>query len=136
MIFVQAISRTKILERLSIYNNNITSVGCAALTAAVAANPNLKLVEFLPGNAAHTKDIKALARAVKQNRKYGAACVMNLLASMRYRIQALVPYSMVSLARISCDSMCCELLGPILQAVQQYNQVGCAAVLVIKHVTV
>ena len=51
------------------YSNNITSVGCTALTAAVTANPNLKVVEFLPGNAAHTRDIKALARAVKQNRK-------------------------------------------------------------------
>lgn len=66
---MQAISQTRIVEKLSVYSNNITSVGCIALTAAVAADPNLKVVEFLPGNAAHSKDIKALARAVKQNRK-------------------------------------------------------------------
>jgi hypothetical protein len=29
----------------------------------------LQVVEFLPGNCAPTKDVKALARAVKANRK-------------------------------------------------------------------
>uniref|UniRef100_A0A383WHE7 Uncharacterized protein n=1 Tax=Tetradesmus obliquus TaxID=3088 RepID=A0A383WHE7_TETOB len=66
----QAISKGRCLEKLSIYNNSIGARGCQALTAAVAATPGLKVVEFLPGNCAPTKDVKALARAVKANRKF------------------------------------------------------------------
>ncbi|KAF6259672.1 hypothetical protein COO60DRAFT_1626012 [Scenedesmus sp. NREL 46B-D3] len=64
----KAISKARCLEKLSIYHNSIGARGCQALTAAVLATPVLKVVEFLPGNSAPTKDVKALARAVKANR--------------------------------------------------------------------
>jgi len=66
---LQAIQRHGRVEKLSIYNNHIGSVGCRALVAAVKANRSLKMVEFLPGNCAPTRDIKLLAQAVKQNRR-------------------------------------------------------------------
>lgn len=51
------------------YNNRIGAAGCRALVAAVKANRSLKMVEFLPGNNAATRDIKMLAEAVKRNRR-------------------------------------------------------------------
>lgn len=66
---LQAIQRHGRVEKLSIYNNHIGSVGCRALVAAVKTNRSLKMVEFLPGNCAPTRDIKLLAQAVKQNRR-------------------------------------------------------------------
>jgi hypothetical protein len=69
----QAIQHYGRLEKISIYNNAIGSAGCKALTEAVQANRNLKVVEFLPGNCAPTRDIKLLAQAVKQNRRCARA---------------------------------------------------------------
>jgi hypothetical protein len=40
---LQAISKGRCLEKLSIYNNSIGARGCQALTAAVAATPALKV---------------------------------------------------------------------------------------------
>lgn len=65
----QAIQCHGRLERLSVYNNGIGSAGCQALVEAVRATRSLKVVEFLPGNCAPTRDIKLLAQAVKQNRR-------------------------------------------------------------------
>eukprot|EP00775_Hariotina_reticulata_P001903 gene1903-2237_t len=59
------------LEKLSLYGNCIGSAGCQALTEAIKKNSSLKVVEYLPGNATTPlKDVKVLAKAVKQNRKY------------------------------------------------------------------
>ncbi len=66
---LQAISHTNCIEKLSLYDNIIGSRGCQSLTAAVVGCPILKAVEFLPGNAAPARDVKALALAIKQNRK-------------------------------------------------------------------
>lgn len=63
--WLQAIQHYGRLEKISIYNNAIGSAGCKALVEAVKANRNLKVVEFLPGNCAPTRDIKLLAQAVK-----------------------------------------------------------------------
>lgn len=41
---LQAISKARCLEKLSIYNNSIGARGCQALTAAVAATPGLKVI--------------------------------------------------------------------------------------------
>ncbi|WIA42875.1 hypothetical protein OEZ86_008798 [Tetradesmus obliquus] len=86
----QAISKARCLEKLSIYNNSIGARGCQALTAAVAATPGLKVVEFLPGNCAPTKDVKALARAVKANRNrlppVGATLMCGLACCFRFNI--------------------------------------------------
>lgn len=57
------------LEKLCLYGNNIGSDGCRALTRAMAVNKTLKLVEFLPGNAADAKDVEMLAKIVRRNRK-------------------------------------------------------------------
>jgi hypothetical protein len=40
---LQAISKGRCLEKLSIYHNSIGARGCQALTAAVAATPALKV---------------------------------------------------------------------------------------------
>jgi hypothetical protein len=51
-VWLQAISKARCLEKLSIYNNNIGTLGCQALTAAVAATPGLK-VTTMNGRLGH-----------------------------------------------------------------------------------
>lgn len=64
-----ALEANSTLESLSLHENSIGAAGCQALAAALRANKTLKHLEFLPGNNAGPKDVKALARAVKRNRK-------------------------------------------------------------------
>jgi hypothetical protein len=65
----QALECNSTLESLVLNENEITSAGCQALIGALRVNRTLRHLEFLPGNCAAPSDVKALARAVKRNRK-------------------------------------------------------------------
>lgn len=66
---MQALERNAALERLSLRGNAIGSAGARALAAALRTNRSLRRLEFSPGNCAPAGDVKALARAVKRNRR-------------------------------------------------------------------
>jgi hypothetical protein len=65
----QALENNSTLEVLTLHENNIGAAGCQALIGALQSNRTLRQLEFLPGNSAPPADAKALARAVKRNRK-------------------------------------------------------------------
>ncbi|GAX76083.1 hypothetical protein CEUSTIGMA_g3526.t1 [Chlamydomonas eustigma] len=61
---------TMSLKKLGLSNNKIGKVGCQALTAAISDNQSLNHLQLLPGNPVQEKDAKALAKALKRNKKF------------------------------------------------------------------
>ncbi len=66
----EAIKANTTLEYLTLYHNDISGVGCQALCAALASNTTLTRLELLPGNKVPSKDARALAKAVRRNKRY------------------------------------------------------------------
>eukprot|EP00798_Chlamydomonas_sp_ICE-L_P025708 gene25708-11366_t len=58
------------LKKLGLSFNNIGKAGCQALTLAISSNQSLKHLQILPGNPVEEKDAKALAKALKHNKKF------------------------------------------------------------------
>mmetsp|Transcript_38183 Transcript_38183/g.85097 ORF Transcript_38183/g.85097 Transcript_38183/m.85097 type:complete len:606 (+) Transcript_38183:167-1984(+) len=67
------------LKKLGLSYNNIGKAGCQALTSAISSNQSLKHLQLLPGNPVEEKDAKALAKALKRNKKFSIRAFLGIL---------------------------------------------------------
>lgn len=75
---LQVIKRSQSLKKLGLSYNNIGKAGCQALTAAINSNQSLKHLQLLPGNPVEEKDAKALAKALKRNKKFSIRSLLGI----------------------------------------------------------
>lgn len=74
----QVIKTNNTLKKLGMSHNNIGKKGCQALTEAIGSNQALKHLQLLPGNPVEDKDAKALAKALKRNKKFSIRTFLGL----------------------------------------------------------
>lgn len=78
VVISQLIKTNNSIKKLGMSHNNIGKRGCQALTEAIASNQSLKHLQLLPGNPVEDKDAKALAKALKRNKKFSIRTFLGL----------------------------------------------------------